>query len=132
MTESRSAADTVPPTGTPERARDRNARLYQVLAWVGIVAGILFIVAVVFCSGFFAARAAGGYGWHRGYPSSQMRPDGPMGGCPMMQRPGGGMGPGGMGPGSMAPGGMRGGGMGPGGGAGTTNPSSPVPPPGQR
>ena len=61
---------------------------------MGIVAGILFIVAVVFFSGFFAARATGGYGWHRGYQNAQMGPGGPMGGgCPMMQMQGG-MGPG--------------------------------------
>ena len=82
---------------------------------MGIVAGILFIVAVVFFSGFFAARATGGYGWHRGYQNAQMGPGGPMsGGCPMMQMQGGmgpggmgGMGAGGMGPGGMAPGGPR-------------------------
>lgn len=33
----------------------RNTRLYQVLAWVGIVAGILFIVGAVFVSGFWQA-----------------------------------------------------------------------------
>jgi polyferredoxin len=56
------------------------------LAWVGIVAGILFIVAVVFFSGFFAARATCGYGCHRGYQNGQMGPGSSMsGGCPMMQ-----------------------------------------------
>ena len=65
----------------------RNTRLYQVLAWVGIVAGILFIVGAVFVSGFLAGRTADGYGWHRGAQSGQMQPGGPMGGgCPMMQR----------------------------------------------
>ena len=94
MTEPTPANDTL---NTAERNVNRNTRLYQVLAWVGIVAGILFIVAVVFFCGFFAARAAGGYGWHRGYQSGQMGQGGPTGGgCPMMQMQGG-----------MAPGGPR-------------------------
>lgn len=83
-----------------------NTRLYRVLAWVGIVAGVVFIVGAVFFAGFFAGRSADGYGWHRGYQSSQ------VGGCPMMQPGGmGGMGAGGMGgmgPGGMGPGGMKG------------------------
>ena len=86
------------PAAAPEVAH-RNTRLYQVLAWVGIVAGALFIVAVVFFSGFFAGRTTDGYGWHRG---AQMG-----GGCPMMQMQPGGMGPGMM-PGGMGPGGMGG------------------------
>ena len=113
MTES---TPTLPPGETPERIPHRSSRVYQVLAWVGIVAGIVFIVAAIFFSGFLAARVAGGSGWHRGDQNSQMRPGGPMGGgCPMMQMQGGGMGPGGMGPGGMGSGGMSPGGMGPGG-----------------
>ena len=86
----------------------RPSRLYQVLAWVGIIAGVLFIVAVIFFSGFVAGRAADGYhGWHRGYQGGQMGPDESMDDCPMM-RPGG-VGPGGMmGPGGVGPGGMMG------------------------
>ena len=119
MTESAPATGAPGATGATELAVDRNTRLYQVLAWVGIVAGILFIVAVVFFSGFLAARAAYGYGLHRGPQIGQMRPGGPAGaGCPMMQMQGGGMGSGG-----MAPGGAR-----------VSNPTSPTPPPpvGQR
>jgi hypothetical protein len=101
------------PPAAPEIAH-RNTRLYQLLAWVGIVAGVLFIIAVVFFFGFVAGRTTDGYGWHRGAQNGQMRPDGMMGGgCPMMQMQPGGMGPGGM-PGGMGPGGMPGG-MGPGG-----------------
>jgi hypothetical protein len=77
-------------------ADHRDRRLRHVLAWVGIAAGVVFIVAVVFFSGFALGRGSDGYhGWHRGY-QSQM---GPGGGCPMMRN--GGMGPGGMGPGGM-------------------------------
>lgn len=135
------ATDTLDPIDTTEGHGHRDTRLYRVLAWVGIVAGILFIVAVVFFSGFFAARATGGYGWHRGYQNAQMGPGGPMGGgCPMMQMQGG-MGPGGMGgmgAGGMGSGGMPGmgpGGMAPGGPRPSTPPSSmPMmpPPAGQR
>ena len=125
MTESSEVTtDTIVPPAVATEIAHRNTRLFQVLAWVGIVAGVLFIVAVVFFSGFFAGRTTDGYGWHRGVQNGQMRPDGMMGGgCPMMQMQPGGMGPGGMpggmGPGGMGPGGMPGGmqpgGMGPGG-----------------
>ena len=123
----------VSPVATTEDDRGNN-RLYRALAWVGIVAGILFIIAVVFFSGFFAARASGGDGWHRGWQSGQMQPGGMMGGgCPMMQMQPGMMGPGMMGPGMMGPG-MMPGGMGPGSMRGpTSSPTTPTPPPaGQR
>ena len=112
-----------PPAAAPIARRDN--RLNHVLAWVGIIAGILFIAGVVFFFGFIAGRATDGYGWHRGLQNSQMRPDGTMGGgCPMMQ--GGGMGSGGMG--GMGSGGM--GGTGPGGTAGPAPTSSmPMAPP---
>jgi len=72
---------------------------------VVIVAGVVFVVAVIFFSGFFLGWSSGdhygwnrGYGgWHRGYGG------GPPGTCPMMG-PGGMMGPSGMGPGgTMGP-----------------------------
>ena len=59
---------------------DRPSRLSQVLAWVGIVAGVVFVVAVIFFSGFFMGASLGGHygGHHRGYyhhyPYSQMGP----------------------------------------------------------
>lgn len=80
------------------------SRLGQVAAWVVIVAGVVFVVAVIFFSGLFLGWSSGShYGWHRGYYG------GHTGTCPMMG-PDGMMGPGGMG-GIMGPGGM----MGPGG-----------------
>lgn len=100
----------------------RDNRLYRVLAWVGIVAGIVFIVGAVFFSGFFAGKASGGYGWHRGHQSGQMQPNGQAGGCPMMQM----MQPGGMGPGGM-PG--TGGAKGTGPSSATPMPSVPMPMP---
>jgi len=118
---------------TAEPSADRHdhtghppARLYQTLAWVGIVAGVVFTVAVIFFSGMLLGRASGGYhGWHRGNQGGQMGQGGSMGDCPMM-RPGG-MGPGGMGPGGMGPGGKMGpDDMGPG---GMMKPDQAPPPP---
>ena len=111
---------------------DRRNRLSQVLAWVGIVAGIVFVVAVIFFSGFWIGKVSGhNYGWHRGnynsrYTPGQMSPGmmGPGMMSPGMMGPGqmapgqmgpGQMAPGQMGPGQMGPGGMGPGGMGPGG-----------------
>ncbi|MDT5370341.1 MAG: hypothetical protein QOC62_4772 [Mycobacterium sp.] len=94
-----------PPPPPPVSTQDDRGpnRVLQVLAWVGIVAGVVFVVAVVFFSGFFLGRHAGtpGYGhfgshhgrgihvFHRGGPQ-------PMG--PMARWPGGPMSP--MSPGS--------------------------------
>ncbi|WP_054586079.1 hypothetical protein [Mycobacterium intracellulare] len=67
----------------------------QLSAVVGITAGVMFVVAVIFFSGFWLGRASDG-----GYRISSGGRDGA---CPMMQS-GGGMGPGLMGPGgSMNP-----------------------------
>ncbi len=100
-----SAVAAVPTRYAESDHRDR--RLQRTLAWVGIVAGIVFTVAVIFFSGLALGRASGGYhGWQRGYQGGQMAP----GGCPMMggmTGPGGGMGmmaPEDRGPGMMRPG----------------------------
>ncbi|MGZ6780178.1 MAG: hypothetical protein ACXVGO_14425 [Mycobacterium sp.] len=47
----------------------RSNRVNQVLAWVGIVAGVVFVVAVVFFSGFIIGRSSSGhyYGGHHPY-----------------------------------------------------------------
>ena len=126
-TESTIATPDVVPPPRYDYADHRPSRLYHLLAWVGIVAGVLFIVAVIFFSGVFVGRASGAYhGWHRGYQGGQTGPDGSMDDCPMM-RPGGMMGPGGMPGGMMGPGGMGPGGMmGPGQSSPTTTP--PMPP----
>jgi len=51
----------VPPSGR----YDSPSRISQVLAWVGIVAGVVFIVAVIFFSGFIlGAHARGHHGYH--------------------------------------------------------------------
>jgi hypothetical protein len=44
---------------------ERRSRLTAAAAWVGIVAGVVFIVAVIFFSGFILGKNAGG---HRGGP----------------------------------------------------------------
>lgn len=54
------------------RSDDRDGRpnrLNQALAWVGIVAGVLFVVALIFFSGFILGRASGHHdgGGHHGY-----------------------------------------------------------------
>jgi len=41
-----------------------HSRLTAVAAWVGIVAGVVFIVAVVFFSGFFLGAHSGGHRHH--------------------------------------------------------------------
>jgi hypothetical protein len=42
-----------PATAEPASPRHHSSRLNQALAWVGIVAGGLFVVATIFLSGFF-------------------------------------------------------------------------------
>ena len=108
MTETPESTVATPETVLPAESDHRHhrpSRLYQTLAWVGIIAGVLFIVAMIFFSGVFLGRMSGGYhGWHRGHPNGSMD-------CPMMEH-GGMMGPGGMGHGGMmGPGGMDHGGM---------------------
>ncbi len=96
------------PTRVTEQPRYHNdgegpSRLGQAVAVVGIVAGVVFVVAVVFFAGVFVGGNWGGYGGPDGSrKTGQMRPGGKPGTCPMMN--GGGM----MGPGQMSPGGMRG------------------------
>ena len=87
-------------TGPPryDGRYDRPSRLGQVLAWVGIIAGVVFVVAVIFFSGFFLSWSSGDHdNWYRGYGGGR------AGTCPMMG-PGGMIVPGGMGPrGPMGP-----------------------------
>ena len=56
-----------------------SSRLNKAAAWVGIVAGSVFIVAIIFGTGFFLGAHAGGdgpRGHHRGWEMMQ-RPGGP-------------------------------------------------------
>jgi hypothetical protein len=81
---------TPPPVTRDASDRARPNRLYQALAWVGIVAGVVFIVAVVFFSGFILGKHSDGshgmwgnhgkgvHVFHRG-PPPPMVPMGPWG-----------------------------------------------------
>jgi hypothetical protein len=55
---------TTPPPAPVYQEPQRRSRLTAVAAWVGIVAGVVFIVAVIFFSGFFLGAHSGG--GHRG------------------------------------------------------------------
>ena len=74
----------------PER---RRARLTAVAAWVGIVAGVVFVVAVIFFSGFVLGAHSGG--GHRGHQGGGDREFGVFhrGGPPMFPIPPMGPGP---------------------------------------
>ena len=97
----------VPTTVTGQSGNDHGygapGHLGQVAAWVVIVAGVVFVVTVIFFSGLVLGWSSGAdHGWHRGYDGGR------DGTCPMMGS-GGMMGPGGtMGPGGMGPGGPNG------------------------
>lgn len=92
MTESTENQD-ITATATSRPHPGRPGPLYRALAWVGIVAGSLFIVATVFFSGYVLGKNSDA-GSHHG-PNRMlltpfhkgMGPDGPMG-------PGDRMGPG--------------------------------------
>jgi hypothetical protein len=77
----------------------RRSRLSAVAVWVGIVAGVVFIVAVIFFSGFILGAHAGGHkgGHHHGGGDrdfAMSHRGGPGGG---FERQGPGFGPGGPG-----------------------------------
>ena len=113
--------DVAQPTDEQGTAQHQSSRLNQALAWVGIVAGGLFIVAAVFFSGFFLRSSIGGH--HMGpakmddccshmksgdhmAQGSMMGPGGPKPGgqmTPGQMMPGMTMGPGMMGPSSQLP-----------------------------
>lgn len=65
----------------------KQSRLNQVAAWVGIVAGSVFVVAVIFGAGFMVGKLSGppfpmgpmGQFKHAGPPPFPMGPMGPMG-----------------------------------------------------
>lgn len=108
---------TQPIAAPPPPYEDGPNRLTQTAAWVGIVAGAVFVVTVIFFSGFITARYHSGDGYGSGcyHGGPGMMDPGTIG-------PGGMMGPGGAyGPGPM---------MGPGGLMGPwQQPSTSLPPP---
>lgn len=118
------AAPTPTPPGpagaVPTEERPRHNRVAQVAAWVGIVAGVTFVVAVIFFSGFILGKHSDGGGHHRGGPDREIgmfHRGGPPMGPPHIFFPGGPGGPGaqggpGFGPGFQVP--QQGQGPGPG------------------
>ncbi|MUL84236.1 MULTISPECIES: hypothetical protein [unclassified Mycolicibacterium] len=109
------AAAAPAPVAAPP-AENKPSRLMQALAWVGIAAGIVFIVAVVFGTGFFLGAHSGGEGHHHrgGHDRGGMmmfHHGGPEGGPGPMQRGPSMMPP--WGPGGFGPGGPGGPGSGP-------------------
>jgi hypothetical protein len=59
-------ATTTPPQPAYVEREPRRSRLTAVAAWVGIVAGVVFVVAVIFFSGFILGAHSGGQRGHEG------------------------------------------------------------------
>jgi hypothetical protein len=87
------ATATAPPPLAPAEVVHvhRTPRVFQFAAWVAIVAGIVFIVAVIFFAGFGLGKHSGG-GHHHGHhmhhammmhPHGHGGPGGPGGGGPL-------------------------------------------------
>lgn len=69
------------PDHRPAPRDHKGNKLYKAAAWVVIVAGVVFIVAVIFFSGFALGRHSGGgsFGGHHRYTEFQQRmPMAPM------------------------------------------------------
>ncbi len=104
-----------PPPPPPVVERKRPNKVFQIAAWVGIAAGVTFIVAVVFFSGFYLGKSSDG--GHRGGPHRE---------AGMFHREGPPMGPPHIFFGPAGPGGFAGGGPGgPGGPGGQQGPGGP-------
>lgn len=102
--------DVAQPTDVPaDTHRVRPSRLNQALAWVGIVAGGVLIVAAIFFSGFFLSWSEH---MHMGMGHATMAKDAKD--CCADMKPGQMMKPGDMKPGDMKPGAMGPGMMSPG------------------
>jgi hypothetical protein len=101
------ADDSSVATEQPKNSQHWTSRVNLALAWVGIAAGGLFVVAAIFFSGFFLSWGFSSSSGHHMRPGTmdccdQMKPDEHM-------KPGAMMGPGShMTPGQMMPGGMMG------------------------
>jgi hypothetical protein len=71
----RTATATAPAPASTEAAPYRTPWVFKFAAWVAIVAGIVFIVAVVFFSGFVLGRHAGHHGgFHHKHHAMMMHP----------------------------------------------------------
>ena len=72
-----SPTDSFAPAPAPV-AEPKTSKVHTALAWIGVIAGSLFIVATIFFSGFFMGAHAGGHHGchkHHGKDSSQFRGD---------------------------------------------------------
>jgi len=67
MTESQENQESAADPNPRRKDQDRPSGVYRALAWVGIVAGSLFIVATVFFSGYVLGKHSDG-GGPRGCP----------------------------------------------------------------
>lgn len=93
-----STTTSTPAATTPAVVEQKPYWLYRFAAWVGIVAGIVFIVATVFFAGARFSHHGGWHGHHHHHGHPAMMQWGPHRGGP------GPMGPGPMGPQGPGPG----------------------------
>ena len=63
----RTATATAPPPPPPAEVVHRTPRVFHFAAWVAIVAGIVFIVSVIFFSGYVLGKHSGHGGFHHGH-----------------------------------------------------------------
>ncbi len=76
----RSSTATAPEPALAERALYRPPRVFQFAAWVAIVAGIVFIVAVIFFSGYALGKHSGhAFHGHHKHHAMMMHPHRMMG-----------------------------------------------------
>ncbi|WP_414684102.1 hypothetical protein [Mycobacterium marinum] len=102
-----SAAPTSTVVAPPPPPQHQTPKVFKAAAWVAIVAGIVFIVSVIFFTGFRLGMHSGHGGFHRGHhhkhhPAMMLRPGMHHGGAAAVSP---GSGPGGPGevPTSVAP-----------------------------
>jgi hypothetical protein len=68
----RTPTATAPPREAPAEVAYRTPRVFQFAAWVAIVAGIVFIVSVIFFSGYILGKHSGHGGFHHGHKHHAM------------------------------------------------------------
>lgn len=91
---------------TPTPPPHQTPKVFKAAAWVAIAAGTVFIVAVIFFTGYILGKHAGHGGFHHRqhhqHPAMMLRPGSPHGG-PAAVRPGPGPGGPGQVPSSVSP-----------------------------
>lgn len=79
----RSSTATAPTPAAAERALYKTPRVFLAAAWVAIVAGIVFIISVIFFTGMALGHHGGGHHHHHKHHAAWMHPHhmgGPGGG----------------------------------------------------